>query len=222
MSIEAPPAVGIPSVVARSVVTRSVAARSVAAPSVVTSRIDDLVDPDSDRMLVIRSAAGDDRAFATIVRRHTPLLRAVTQRILRTSADVDDVVQETFIAAWSHVDSVIDGDTIAGWLVTTARRRSYDRMRSPSARRRADLADDLLAPDDAGPEASARSAHLEAAVRRALSGLPELQRRTWELRELGGESYREIAEGLALPVSTVRGLLARARTVMARELADWR
>ena len=56
----------------------------------------------------------------------------------------------------------------------------------------------------------------------ALAALPEPQRRAWTLRELGGLGYEEIAEELGLPVSTVRGLLARARRTLVQQLDGWR
>ena len=52
--------------------------------------------------------------------------------------------------------------------------------------------------------------------------LPEDQRRCWTLRELAECSYGQIAEELDLPVSTVRGLLARARKTLLREMEEWR
>ncbi|KQQ03654.1 MULTISPECIES: RNA polymerase sigma factor [unclassified Rathayibacter] len=180
------------------------------------------LDPDSDRVLVIRAASGDGEAFAVIVRRYTGLLQATARRTLGGShADVDDVVQDTFLAAWSHADSVIDGDTIAGWLVTTVRRKSYDRLRSSALRTRAELDDELPASPHDAPDALAGRASLAADARRVLAAMPTLQRRCWELR-LDGVSYLDIGRELGLPLTTVRGMLARARATLANELAHWR
>ncbi|WP_181068412.1 MULTISPECIES: RNA polymerase sigma factor [unclassified Rathayibacter] len=177
---------------------------------------------DSDRVLVIRAASGDDRAFAAIVNRYSRLLRAIASRTLGSSADVDDVVQETFLAAWTHIDNVIDGDTIAGWLATTTRRRSIDRLRAPASARRSELNEELPALEKDDPEAAGRCAVLAADARRVLEKLPVLQRRCWELRQLHELSYDEIALDLDLTPAAVRGLLARARLLMASELAHWR
>lgn len=94
--------------------------------------LDRLTTPDPDDLLVLRAAGGDERAFGELMRRHSALLHGVVHGILRSSSDADDVVQETFIAAWTRLDSVLDGAAIVGWLVTTARRRSYDRLRGSS------------------------------------------------------------------------------------------
>jgi RNA polymerase sigma-70 factor (ECF subfamily) len=177
---------------------------------------------DSDRILIIRAASGDDRAFGVIVRRYTAMLDAVAYRVLGGTADIDDVVQETFLAAWTHADNVIDGDSIAGWLVTTVRRRCYDRLRTVAVRSRADLDDDLAASGDHGPHAVAHRRGLVAEAQRVLLMMTDVQRRCWELRQIDNLSYAAIGAEVMLPVTTVRGILVRARALMATELADWR
>lgn len=178
-------------------------------------------DADDDA-LVARAATGDERAFAELVRRHTPLLRAVVRRVLRDPTEADDVVQETFIAAWRRMDDVLDGAAVTGWLVTTARRRSVDRLRDGGRWRYTDLDDALPGTDDRGPAAVAERASLVAQARHVLAGMPAAQRRCWELRHLERRSYDEIALELDLPRSTVRGLIARARVVVSTELILWR
>lgn len=175
-----------------------------------------------DRTLVGRAAGGDAEAFATIMRRTRDMLRATALGILGGSSDADDVVQETFIAAWDHLDGLQDGAAIAGWLRTTVRRRSYDRLRTVSVRRQAELGDHLPAAPERAPAAVAERLSLVAAAQRVLDGMPPVQRRCWELRHLERRSYDDIAAALGLPVSTVRGQLARARVVVERELAPWR
>ncbi|MGW8429863.1 RNA polymerase sigma factor [Curtobacterium citreum] len=172
--------------------------------------------------LVARAATGDDRAFAVLVRRHETMLRAVVGRILDGTAEVDDVVQETFLAAWLRMADLVEGDAIAGWLATTARRRSYDRLRAPDRRRRAELRADADARTDDCPDAVAERAAMVSVAERLLGALPHEQRRCWELRHLGRRSYREIADAVGLPESTVRGQIARARAAIRSARPDWR
>lgn len=184
--------------------------------------LDRLTTPDPDDLLVLRAAGDDERAFGELMRRHSALLHGVVHGILRSSSDADDVVQETFIAAWTRLDSVLDGAAIVGWLVTTARRRSYDRLRGASRQRPADLQDTIPAAVEHAPDAVAERASLVAEARRVLDRMPAVQRRCWELRHLRGSSYDEIGVELGVPKSTVRGLLARARLVLETDLALWR
>ena len=169
-----------------------------------------------------RPPAAVDREFATIVAGNASLLRAVAVRILGGSSDADDVVQETFIAAWTHLDGVRDADAVTAWLVTTVRRRSFDRLRSAAVRYRTELDDSVAACTEDAPGAVAQRTSLVAAAQRVLDGMTPAQRRCWELRHLEHRSYAEIADALGLPQSTVRGQIARTRAVIAGALVLWR
>ena len=174
-----------------------------------------------DRTLAGRAADGDIRAFEVLVRRYGPLLRTYAARIVGSSADIDDVVQETFITAWRQLPALENGAAVKGWLVTIATRKSIDRVR---ARRNHDDLDDheLPAPESDAPQRVAEARSRDEALTRALSALPPDQRRCWVLREVSEYSYEEIAGQLDMPISTVRGLLARARKTLVREMEAWR
>ncbi|MFJ4221946.1 RNA polymerase sigma factor [Curtobacterium luteum] len=166
----------------------------------------------------VRTAA----SFAPIVRRHSRLVHTVAMRVLHSRADADDVVQETFLAAWTNLDAIDDPAAISGWLVTTARRRAYDRLRRAVRVPFDELDEAVPAPDRHAPAGVAERTSLVAAARDVLARMPAPQRRCWELRHLDGLAYAEVATALDLPVSTVRGMLVRARETIARELATWR
>lgn len=164
----------------------------------------------------------DDRAFAMIVGRNAALLRTIAVRILRGSSEADDVVQETFIAAWTHLEELRDAGAVTGWLVTTVRRRSFDRLQSAATRYRTQLDETAPVSIDNAPGAVAERASLVAAAQLVIDDMAPMQRRCWELRHLERWSYAEIAEAPGLPHSTVRGHIARARAVVDRSLASWR
>lgn len=179
---------------------------------------DSLEDAD-DRTIATRAADGDLRAFETILRRYGSLMNAYAARIVSPS-DADDIVQETFITAWRDLPSLENPAVVRSWLITIVTRKSIDRLR---ARRDQDPLKEDTASDPAdGPEQAADASSLDEALSRALSELPEDQRRCWVLRELSGYGYQEIADELNLPVSTVRGLLARSRKTLIREMEAWR
>lgn len=177
----------------------------------------------SDAVLADRAADGDARAFAVLVRRHGGVLRAYARRVLGAgaSSSSDDVVQEVLITAWQQLPQLQDRAALLGWLIRMTTRKAIDLLRG---QRPHDGLDDLdaPAPDSAGPEAVAGAGALAGSLRAALADLPEPQRRAWTLRELGGLGYEEIADAMGLPVSTVRGLLARARRTLVLQLDEWR
>jgi RNA polymerase sigma-70 factor (ECF subfamily) len=179
-----------------------------------------LADAD-DHTLVERAGHGDVRAFEVLVRRYGPLMRSYARRVLGRSDDVDDVVQETFVAAWKQLPSIDDPARVKSWLMRIVSRRCVDRIRA--RRDHDDIADhDAETPEHETPHRLMEAKSREQALSLALEAMPPPQRRAWILKELGGHSYDEIAEDLGLPVSTVRGLLSRARKKMITEMEEWR
>jgi RNA polymerase sigma-70 factor (ECF subfamily) len=179
---------------------------------------DSLSDAD-DRTIASRAADGDIRAFEILMRRYGSLMSAYAARIVRPS-DAEDVVQETFVTAWQELPNLENVGSVRSWLITIVTRKSIDRLR---AGREAEPIDDHDVADRSdGPEDAATATSLDEALSQVLSTLPEDQRRCWVLREVAGYGYQEIADQLNLPVSTIRGLLARSRKALVREMEAWR
>jgi RNA polymerase sigma-70 factor (ECF subfamily) len=179
-----------------------------------------LADAD-DRVVAGRAADGDPQAFEVLVRRHGSLMRVYARSILGSNDEVDDVVQEAFVTAWQQLDSLQDTGAVKSWLMRVVSRRSIDRLRA--RHQHDDIAEhDPPAAETASPDRVAEARSLASAVGDALAALPTAQRRCWLLKEAAEYSYREIATDLDIPESTVRGLISRARTNMAREMQAWR
>lgn len=175
----------------------------------------------SDSILVARAIDGDQSAFELIARRHGPLMRAYAVRILGSDLESDDVVQETFVLAWQKLADLTEGVALRSWLLRIVTNRAIDRMRL--RKNHADIADwDAPTPAERSPAHIVEQRLTIDAATDALSRLPEAQRRCWIMKEVGGSSYSEIAEQLDVPVSTVRGLLARARQTLVDEMEAWR
>ena len=104
-----------------------------------------------------------------------------------------------------------------------AHRESGRQRTGACARPHLDLEGIEPAADGTGrPETAAvRAAEMEA-LARALAALPDAQRQCWLLREVEGLSYVDIAEQLGLPISTIRGDLARARASITIQMEGWR
>jgi RNA polymerase sigma-70 factor (ECF subfamily) len=175
----------------------------------------------SDRILAGRAGDGDVRAFEVLVRRYGPLLRSYSRHLLGSVDESDDTVQQAFITAWQQLSTLTDPDAVKPWLMRIVNRKCLDRIR---ARHPAGIIDDSTPAADAGraPEAAAENRALQSALTAALATLPEAQRRCWLMKEVAAYSYDDIAEELDVPASTVRGLLARARKTLIREMEPWR
>jgi len=174
-----------------------------------------------DRIVAGRAADGDTVAFAVLVRRYTPMMRAYARRVLSSGAEVDDVVQEAFITAWDQLPKLDDPARVKSWLMRITGRKAIDRIRA--ARRDADISEvEVAAPEHTTPPRQAEVRAEAAALGAALQQLPAQQRECWVLREIGGLTYEEIRDELGIPLSTVRGLLARARKDIIVRMEQWR
>lgn len=174
-----------------------------------------------DGIVAGRAMDGDVEAFAVLVRRYTPMMRAYTQRMLNASADVDDIVQETFVTAWQRFSELDDPSKVKSWLMRIVSRKAVDRIRA--LRPTIDVDEiEQASPSHSTPDRVAETRAGVAALGAALQELPAAQRECWVLREIGGYSYDEIAQELDITVSTARGLLARARKYMIVRMEAWR
>jgi RNA polymerase sigma-70 factor (ECF subfamily) len=187
-----------------------------------SARASSLADAE-DSIVAGRAADGDTAAFAVLVRRYTPMMRAYAGRILPGSAEVDDVVQDAFITAWQRLGELDDLAKVKSWLMRIVGRRSIDRLRAAKPSAELDsVAAEASAPAHAGPAKVAEANAEAAALAAVLQELPDEQRICWVLRSIGGNSYDEIATEMGLPVSTVRGILSRARKHIIVRMEEWR
>lgn len=179
--------------------------------------------------VVARARAGSVTAFEALVDHYqTPLFRYV-YRVVSDRSSAEDIVQESFVAAWRGLPTLSTPAAFRGWLYRIATNRSFDLLRARKPQ--SELPDEDGEPtrtldrgsDDHDDPARVvvQRAQLDA-LQQALAGLPPQQRAAWTLQKIDGLSYDEIAVALGLPVSTVRGRIARARQTLAEGMASWR
>ncbi|WP_133163688.1 RNA polymerase sigma factor [Cryobacterium zongtaii] len=180
-----------------------------------------LLEDEPDSVLVGVATSGNLVAFEVLVRRYRNLMRGYAVRILKSSADADDIVQEALITAWEKLPTLNDGAYVKAWLMRVVRNKCLDRMRR-SAPVTAEYDDDTTEILDTEPFKVVETLLQNEALALALANLPTNQRRAWLMREFSDCSYALIADELDIPVSTVRGLLARSRRSLAGALAEWR
>jgi RNA polymerase sigma-70 factor, ECF subfamily len=176
-----------------------------------------------DDILIARLADGDDTALRALFSRHAPML-ATRLRAVLPAADVEDVLQETFVAAWRGARRYRSEGAVGGWLWGIARIQA-----ALLVRRRGPAGLSLSAVDAVGrqtgadaEDAVALRADLEAAVA-ALGppGTPE--REVWRLLYEQDRPIAEIAALMGVPEGTVKSRAHRARrllrSMLSRQLA---
>ncbi|MDT5159013.1 MAG: polymerase sigma-70 factor, subfamily [Acidobacteriota bacterium] len=162
-----------------------------------------------DAGLLHATARGDEGAFAQVYDRYSPILFGLLLRILRSRSEAEDVLQEVFLQVWQQARSF---DAARGraftWLVTLARSRAIDRLRSVDSRERAAQRSAEDAPPASEGQEWADTAAIRAeraeAVQGALAELPEEQRQVLVLAYLEGMSQSEIAVAKNQPLGTVK------------------
>lgn len=162
--------------------------------------------PISDVELVRAIARGDEQAFASLYRRYSPTLLGFLIRILDSTPEAEDVLQEVFVHVWQRA---ADFDETRGrvftWLATIARSRAVDRMRATGTRNRLEGEASLERPGDVANAANdALRTEQREVLLDALASIPEGQRHALLLAYFEGLSQSEIAERTGAPLGTVK------------------
>lgn len=164
-----------------------------------------------DEELIRRAAELDADAFEVLYERHHVLAFSFAARIVGSRDQAQEVAQEAFLDLWREAGRYDPRrGLVRTWLMSMVHHRGIDLVRRRSSRERLQAEAALLPQPAASDVTSAQAyAHDEAqAVRVALQGLPEDQRRVIELAFYGGWTQSQIAEMLKLPLGTVK---SRAR-----------
>lgn len=175
----------------------------------------------SDVELLAQLSAGDLDAAACLYDRYSPMLLALSLRIVRERSEAEDVIHDAFLTMSERAAQyAAERGSVVAWLVTLVRNLSIDRTRRRERRgvilRRVAAEDTKPASPD--PEELLEGATVRARVRRALGRLPEVQRVTLEVAFFEGLSYPEIAEREKVPLGTIKSRAARALTSLREAL----
>lgn len=187
-------------------------------------------DPDAALMLAVR--AGDERAFATLVRRWQDRVVSLAYRYLRSAADAEDLAQEVFLRVHRAKESYEPKSRFSTWIFRITVNASLNHLRARRARKAIsgtvpagpDGDDGPTDPvDESAPDPADESERDELAkvLRRVVDGLPERQRTAILLNKYEGLSYEECAETMGLTVMALKSLLTRARVAIREKIEPY-
>jgi len=158
--------------------------------------------------LLAAIARGEESALAALYDETSPWVYGFTRRILRDTEAAEEVTLEVYLQAWRRAAEYSPRRGSPGaWLLTIARSRAIDRLRSTAARARREepFCEGFDPPSAAiGPPAASAEAERQRLVAEAIASLPREQRRAIELAFFEGLSHGEIAERLGEPLGTVK------------------
>ena len=165
----------------------------------------------TDEVIVQRALGGDAEAFGELVRRWERRIFALTYGLLGREEDARDATQETFLAAFRNLRGFRGEAKVSSWLHRIAVNQCLTRQRRAKVRKESALEDspdtDFAAIVDESPASVVEGRQRTVAVRRALNGLPLELRQIVVMKEFEELTFREIAEVLDLPLSTVKSRL---------------
>lgn len=181
-----------------------------------------------DQALVERAQSGDKAAFSMLVEKYQRKLGRLLSRMIRDQAEVEDVVQESFIKAYRALPNFRGDSAFYTWLyrigINTAKNYLVSMGRRPQTLKEVEIEDvenfedgDELRSMDT-PETAMMTREIAQTVNDTVSALPEELRTAITLREIEGLSYEEIATLMACPIGTVRSRIFRARETIAQKL----
>jgi RNA polymerase sigma-70 factor (ECF subfamily) len=168
--------------------------------------------------LVRDSIAGDNLAFAELVRRHRAFVLALAYRLCGDRAQAEDIAQDVFVRVWQALPGFRFRSAFRTWLYRIATNVTIEQLRH--AKPTTDIEGVPLAAKDAPEETALRTEQCRA-IRDAILQLPLQSRLVLILREYEGLSYKEIASTLDIPIGTVMSRLNYARRHLRQDLAPY-
>lgn len=171
----------------------------------------------TDEIIVQRALTGDAEAFGEIVRRWERRIFALAYGMLGREDDARDATQETFLAAFRNLRGFRGEAKVSSWLHRIAVNQCISRQRQAKVRSEAALEDEqekdaatFVTPVQYSPARVVEGRQETVAVRRAINSLPIELRQVVIMKEFEELTFREIAEALDVPLSTVKSRLYTA------------
>jgi RNA polymerase sigma-70 factor (ECF subfamily) len=180
----------------------------------------------TDSEIVARVRGGDRRIFELLMRRHNQRLYRAARAIVRDESDAEDILQQAYLLAYTHLDQFEARAEFSTWLmrilinVATRRLRTLQRVRAVTdTHEEATLDQDArLRHPSPDPEHRAYASELHEMLEDAVDGLPDDYRLVFMLRTVEGLSTKETAEAMGIGEESVKTRLHRGRALLRRGL----
>lgn len=174
--------------------------------------------------LIDRARRRDETALREIMQANNRRLYRLARGILRSDSEAEDVVQETYVRAFTRLDGFLGESALSTWLSRIAINEALGRLRSrkpqvelesvPEATLEAEIIQFPLSSAAADPEKSMAQREIQRVVEHAVDELPEAYRMVFTARVMEGMSMEETAELLGIKPETIKTRLHRARTLL--------
>lgn len=181
--------------------------------------------------LIARARQGDGQAFTLLVNRYERKIFRLAKHITQNVEDAEDVLQDTFLKAYEHLDGFQEQSKLYTWLVRIAVNESLMKLRKRRTGKLLSLDEDIdtgeekvareIAVWDDNPEQRYSHEEMQAILRQAIDGLAPIFRTVFVLRDVDELSTEEAAEALGISVPAVKSRLLRARLQLRDKLTKF-
>jgi RNA polymerase sigma-70 factor (ECF subfamily) len=186
------------------------------------------IDIDDEAAVVAQARQGDATAFSELLRRYEGKIFRLALHITQNREDAEDVLQETFLKAYEHLDQFQGQSKFYTWIVRIAVNQALMKLRKRKSDRSVSLDDtidtgeDTVAREIAGwdenPEQQYSREELSRILGGAVDDLAPIYRAVFVLRDVDELSTEETADALGLSVPAVKSRLLRARLQLRDKL----
>jgi RNA polymerase sigma-70 factor (ECF subfamily) len=186
---------------------------------------------DGDLALVERAQGGDETAFEELISRYERKVFRLAKNITNNQEDAEDVLQETFLKVYSHLEGFQGNSKFYTWLVRIAVNEALMRLRKRKSDRTVSMDDEIDTGEDTmvreiavwedDPEKRYSQEEIKAILDEAVAGLRPAFRTVFVLRDIEELSTEETAQMLDLSIPAVKSRLLRARLQLREKLTRY-
>jgi RNA polymerase sigma-70 factor (ECF subfamily) len=189
------------------------------------------IEIDDEAAILAQARTGDAKAFSELLRRYERKIFRLALHITQNREDAEDVLQETFLKSFEHLDQFQGQSKFYTWIVRIAVNQALMKLRKRKTDRSVSLDDAIdtgedtvareIAAWDENPEERYSREELNEILTSAVDGLTPIYRAVFVLRDVDGLSTEETADALDLSVPAVKSRLLRARLQLRDKLTRY-
>jgi len=172
----------------------------------------------TDDVVVAHVLAGDPASFEVLMRRYNQRVFRAARAVLRDEAEAEDVVQDAWVRAYTHLRQFAGRASFATWVTRIALHEALARKRHRGRQSSLDEHAAVLPATTRPPEQEVEARRVAGELEAAIDALPARYRTAFVLRDLEGLSTTETAACLDVPEATVKTRLHRARGLLRSRL----
>jgi RNA polymerase sigma-70 factor (ECF subfamily) len=179
----------------------------------------------TDEQIVAQVVAGQTALFEVLMRRHNERIYRAARAILKDETEAEDVMQQAYVNAYSHLRQFDARARFSTWLTRIAINEAITRARKrgrhvPLDEEDTEIGAAVMASREQDPEHQAFASELGRLVEAAVDTLPDGAREVFMLRDVEGLNTAEVAECLGVSEDVVKTRLSRARAALRRDLYE--